>query len=107
MKDSELEAMAERLNIPAQDIARWHIIHSPRFLSKNPGRPKGKQKRPNGTLAIADIVRQYGIDHTTLQQWREQGMPHEVRGKMILIQERVLNQWIDDRWGKDEGAESL
>ena len=99
MNDAQLRAMAERLNLPVQDIARWHLVNGPRFVSKNPGRPKGKLKRPRGSLSVAEIIQKYGIDRHTLTRWREQGMPHRRIGTLIVVNQRVLDTWIEEQWG--------
>ena len=103
MKESELKEMAGRLGIPLHDIARWHLVNGPRFVTQYLGRPKGKLKRPKGTLSVGEIIQKYGIDHHALRQWRERGMPHRKIGRMIVVQQRVLDRWVKEKWGGDGG----
>ena len=102
MKDSELRAIAERLDLPVYDIARWHFIDGQHYISKKASRPKGKLKRPKGTLSIGEIIQKYGIDRFTLSEWRRLGIPHRRIGTLIVVNQRVLDQWIEEQWGGDE-----
>ena len=87
-----LKKIARRLDIPLEAVARWHL-ESRNFLSDNPGRPKGKLKRPKGTLSTADVITRYGIKREILTQWREQGIPHQFVGMMIVFKEKDIELW--------------
>jgi hypothetical protein len=94
MDEDEIKAMAERLNLPVEDVRRWHVVHGPHYVSATPGRPKGKVKRPKGTLSIGDAIKKYGIDAKTLQDWRDEGMPYRVIGTMVIFKGDDLEKWM-------------
>ena len=94
---AELKAMAARLHIPLQDVARWHRVEAPRYISINPGRPKGKVKRPKGTLSIRDAMDKFGVTAAALRMWREQGLPYQNVGMMIVMKETDLKKWVEKR----------
>ncbi len=89
--------MAARLGVPLQDVARWHRVEGPRYVSKLPGRPKGKPQRPAGTLTVRDAMVKFGITAAELRKWREQGLPYRTVGTMILMKETDLKAWIQKR----------
>ena len=91
-----LKTIARRLDVPLETVARWHR-ESRHFLSNSPGRPKGKLKRPAGTLSTADVIARYGIDRKILTQWREQGIPHQFVGMMIVFNEKDIILWKNER----------
>jgi hypothetical protein len=66
-----------------------------RLRTFNPitGRPKGKLKRPKGTLSTADVIARYGIKRKKLTEWRKQGIPHRFIGMMIVFNEKDIEHW--------------
>jgi hypothetical protein len=60
------------------------------------GRPKGKLKRPKGTLSIHDIMVKYKIINRTLTRWRKMGLPCRKIGHLVVIKERDLKDWIQN-----------
>ena len=94
MNVAELEAFADSIGVAAETVARWHVLNWRHEPHKNSGRPKGKNTRPAGTLSVADIARKHCIKATTLAQWREQGLPFQRIGPMIVVNEDELKRWI-------------
>jgi hypothetical protein len=92
LNNAELKSFARRLDIPLESLARWHR-EAPHFQSDNPGRPKGRRKRPKGTLSTADVIARYGIKRKILTEWRKQGIPHRFIGMMIVFNEKDIEHW--------------
>ena len=97
MEKYELLKIAQSTGIAAEQIARWHIQEGPLYVSANPGRPKGKIKRPAGCISIGDARRKYNLKTAQLQKWREEGLPTVTSGTMVAIKESELKRWIATR----------
>ena len=85
--------MAKQLCIP---LARWHLIHAPHYGTTKAGRPKGKLKRPKGTLSVRDAMDKFGVTAAELMKWRAEGMPYRTVGVMIVVKETDLKEWIEN-----------
>jgi hypothetical protein len=94
MDYKELLKIANATGIAAEKIVHWHQAESPFFISKNPGRPKGKLKRPRGTLSIGDARRRYDLSTDQIRAWRNEGMPSLTLGTLIAIRENDLKKWM-------------
>ena len=35
-------------------------------------------------------------------EWRELGMPHRRIGTLIVVNQRVLDRWIEGQWGAED-----
>lgn len=92
MTDEELKRIANQTGIPIQKIAEWHFIHGPRFVPTNVG--PHKHSRPQGYLAISDIVTRRGIPVDTVQQWLRSGLKSHRQSGMVLIKELDLELWM-------------
>lgn len=90
----ELLKIAERVGIAADQVIRWNYIESPHFRSKNPGRPKGKIKRPAGCLSIGDVRKKYDLTTEQIRRLREAGMPSVTLGTLVAIRESDLKAWL-------------
>ena len=97
MTVAELEALADNTGVAAETLARWHVLHWRHEPHKNAGRPRGKAKRPKGTIAVGDIVHKYGIKAAPLREWRERGLPFQRIASMIVVRESDLKNWIRER----------
>lgn len=89
--------MADRLGVPVDAVSTWHKRHGPAFGTRVEGQTNAKAIRPPGTLSVGDIVTKYEISVQTLARWRREGLPHRRIGKMIVIGEAVLKEWIVER----------
>jgi hypothetical protein len=99
MNVAELAAFADSIGVAAETVARWHVLNWRHEPHKNAGRPKGKAKRPVGTLSVAEIARKHGIKATTLAAWRAEGLPHRRIGSMIVMDEAEVLRWMRGRNG--------
>jgi len=101
MTDAELKRLAERTGIPIKKIAEWHFVHA------RDGMPR-KRPRPKGTLSINDIMER-GIPYQTIHEWRRAGLKTKQMGKMVLVRESDLNDWLAEhpavRRGRQRGLE--
>ncbi len=94
MDYKDLLKIAQSTGIAAEKLVQWHHTESPYFISKNPGRPKGKLKRPKGTLSIGDARRKYDLTTEQVRLWREEGMPSVTLGTLVAIREADLKTWM-------------
>ena len=91
MNDSR--EIADALGLDAVRVEQWRQG----FRKLKPGsgaRPKGKLKRRRGMLSVRDCFDTYGIKSAVLSEWREMGMPFEKDGTLILVEPKILEQWI-------------
>ncbi len=86
--------VSNRTGIAAEQIVRWHVHEGPLYVSKNPGRPKGKTPRPPGFISIGDAVRKYHVKADRIRQWRAEGLPTVNVGRMIALKESQLRKLI-------------
>ena len=92
-KDDVLK-LSDRTGIAAEQIVRWHVHEGPLYVSRNPGRPKGKTPRPAGFISIGDAVKKYQIKAEQIRKWRAEGLQTLTVGRMIAIRESELRKLI-------------
>ena len=93
----ELRKISRVTGIALDKISQWHYVHSPHFVSKHTGRPRGKAERPAGLLSIGDIKHKFKLSNARISRWREEGLATEPFGSMILIRETELTEWMARR----------
>lgn len=92
MTDEALKRLARQTGMPIKRIAEWHFVHAPRFVSA----VQRAHKRPDGMLSVTDIVVKYQVDPPTLMKWRRAGLKTLRKGKMVLIKESDLADWMKE-----------
>ncbi len=97
MQSKKLRKISRMTGIALDKIAQWHFVHSPHFISKHTGRPKGKVERPEGMLSIGDIKKKYNLTNAVIARWREEGLATATFGSLILIREAELTERLARR----------
>ena len=94
MDKEDVLKLSGRTGIAAEQIVRWHLHEGPLYVSRNPGRPKGKTPRPRGFISIGDAVKKYQIKAEQIRKWRAEGLQTVTVGRMIALKESALRKLI-------------